>query len=372
MEFIKTAATSTGFGLLFSYMGTIKDCISCVSSWVQGFYLNKATITLRCNIFAIKQELNAQITNPKNPIITNGQISIDFDSCNGPYKITYNETNFYFYVFDNKVEIYFYSLKNYPDLLVNLMKYINNEHISSGVSITFYSSIGAGWSDPQRRPSENVVNINNITNETLMVLNDFDKFKYKEYRYEQEKLPYRRGYFISGISGSGKSMIPRIIAKKYNMPIYQVNLNSDGMDDAVLITLIGNIPPYSIILFDEMEKQYKTLMKNKNVNISNAGILSAIDGANRLSHGTIVIMISNDINILDEEFFSQLLRKGRIDKHFVFKQIYPIYDIDDDSELSTLEIVDDPEELERFNKLNIDNNQKGLNNPEKFNITEEI
>ena len=41
---------------------------------------------------------------------------------------------------------------------------------------------------------------------------------------------------------------------------------------------------------------------------------TAIDGPQRLSHGNIVIMTSNDTYKFTENFKDALLRKGRIDK----------------------------------------------------------
>jgi hypothetical protein len=93
------------------------------------------------------------------------------------------------------------------------------------------------------------------------------------------------------------------------------------MTDTVLTNLVSSVPPYSVIVFDEMDKQYPTAKKNPNINLSDGGILTAIDGVQRLSYATIVIMIVNDINLLDITFRNQLLRHGRIDQSFTFTQI---------------------------------------------------
>jgi hypothetical protein len=50
-------------------------------------------------------------------------------------------------------------------------------------------------------------------------------------------------------------MIP-LIATKYNMSIYTINLNSSFMTDATLISLINNVPENSIVAFDEFTEQY--------------------------------------------------------------------------------------------------------------------
>ena len=48
--------------------------------------------------------------------------------------------------------------------------------------------------------------------------------------------------------------------------------------------------------------------------MSEGGILTAIDGPQRLSHGTIVIMTSNDIYEFTDSFKEALFRKGRVDE----------------------------------------------------------
>ena len=48
--------------------------------------------------------------------------------------------------------------------------------------------------------------------------------------------------------------------------------------------------------------------------MSEGGILTAIDGPQRLSHGTIVIMTSNDIYEFTDNFKEALFRKGRVDE----------------------------------------------------------
>src|SRR5581483_6355315 len=99
-----------------------------------------------------------------------------------------------------------------------------------------------------------------------------------------------------------KSAIPEVLAEKYGMSVYMVNLNSYDMSDAVLINLVANVPPNSIILFDEFDKQYEEILANHDIRISKNGILTAIDGPHRTSHGTLVIVAVNDATVLDAAF----------------------------------------------------------------------
>ena len=85
------------------------------------------------------------------------------------------------------------------------------------------------------------------------------------------------------------------------------------MTDSTLITLFNQVPMNSIILIDEIEKQLETININKNKSLSYGGILSAMAGAEKLSHSVIIIITVNDIDKLDSDFKKSLIRPGRID-----------------------------------------------------------
>jgi hypothetical protein len=141
-----------------------------------------------------------------------------------------------------------------------------------------------------------------------------------EKKYAANNIPYRKGYLLHGGPGTGKTALINIIAIVNGMRIYMVQLNSKDMTDAVLTELLMKVPPRSLIVFDEIDQQYATIIQNKNINISIGGIFSAIDGPARLSHGTIVIFTSNQRNCIPENYMPILLRSGRIDHEFCLNE----------------------------------------------------
>ena len=146
------------------------------------------------------------------------------------------------------------------------------------------------------------------------VIDNINEFMSSEQVYQNNGNPYKKGYLIKGKPGTGKTSIIEYTAIKHNMCIYLVNLNSKNMTDSFLINLLSNVPPHSIIVFEEIDRQIETLNKNNVKYISEGCILTAIDGPQRLSHGTIVIMTSNDTYKFTESFNAALFRKGRIDE----------------------------------------------------------
>lgn len=204
-----------------------------------------------------------------------------------------------------------------PDFLRKYLDIIYKKHNTTDNVIMSYLSEKNSWSLPTiRRPRKNI----KMTSDMEKMYKDVYSFLMPgvEEDYERVGKPYRRGYLIYGPSGSGKTSMIEKIANEHSMAIYLVNFNSDGMTDSVLINLVANVPPRSVIVFDEMDKQYEAIKGNKNIHISTGGILTALDGIPRINHGNIIIIIANDITKFDPDFKTPLLRPGRIDVAFNF------------------------------------------------------
>jgi len=96
----------------------------------------------------------------------------------------------------------------------------------------------------------------------------------------------------------------------YNMSVYCITLNHEKMCDSALTNLINSIPPSSIVVFDEIDKQ----LVDKPKRVSIGGILSAIDGPSRLPTRCLVILTSNVREFLTAPNMEALVRPGRIDQ----------------------------------------------------------
>lgn len=201
--------------------------------------------------------------------------------------------------------------------LKEFVKDCKNKYCSTDKMIICHTPNGNNWSFPIiRRPNKFIEN--NMTMEMREVLSDIDIFMNNSTIYDDRCINYRRGYLIHGPSGCGKTGMIPIIATKYNMEIYVLNFNSPDMSDTSLINLISSVPPRSIIVIEEIDKQIETLRNNNNKYVSIGGILSGLDGPQGLSYGTIIIMTSNSDNFLPPEHMDPLIRPGRIDKKIKF------------------------------------------------------
>ncbi|ARF08445.1 AAA family ATPase [Catovirus CTV1] len=200
-------------------------------------------------------------------------------------------------------------------------KFINNiynKHCSTDKIIIIYTQKNGEWHYPIIRKPCTFKN-EFMTPEMIEVMEDVQKFKSGKNDYDKFGIPFRRGYFLWGASGSGKSTIAEVISKEYNSCIYLLDINSEEMDGAKLKNLISIVPENSIILIDELDKQLEILKNDKTNKLSFGAILSAIDGVPRLSESTILIITANkQLNLTDDQQES-FFRKGRIDYVKEFK-----------------------------------------------------
>lgn len=206
---------------------------------------------------------------------------------------------------------------NGMDCLKRLLSNIYNHHNAPSKIMMYFTSDIDKWSSGICREPRNFDNLI-ITQSMQAVINDFIWFNSNEGKthYEKNGYPYRRGYFLYGSPGTGKTTIAEILSYRYERTVYMITFNSKDMTDNVLINLISRVPRNSIILIEEIDKQLDSIGRNPTVSISDGGLLTAIDGPQRLSNGTIVILTSNRRNILPEDRQRALLREGQIDKTF--------------------------------------------------------
>lgn len=309
---------STGtlvFGYLFQ--DKIKQITNSVLNFMSNIICSSITINVRGSeklVYGIQKELeNIWLTKARN-IIAHGD---DFYTLNnGRYYFRYKYNIIFIDWSENQIILWIAGLN--VELIKEYINYVEKKYNKKDDVIIYYLIDNDKWGNTlYRRPSD----YSNITNDMKNMMNDIDLFFTQKKLYKKNSWPYRKGYIIEGNSGTGKSTIVNVISSKYNMCIYKVVLNCNGLDGNKLTSLINKVPPRSLIVFDEMDKQYESISLNPNVKIFDSDILSAIDGPMRLSHGTIVIMTLNDINKI-KSMMPALTRKGRMDQSFKFNDLY--------------------------------------------------
>ncbi|KAK0438308.1 P-loop containing nucleoside triphosphate hydrolase protein [Desarmillaria tabescens] len=208
------------------------------------------------------------------------------------------------------------------------------------------------WTDSRhKRPMGSIV-LNPGVKE--MLLNDTRDFLKSEKWYADHGIPFRRGYLLHGVPGSGKSSLIHAIAGELMLDIYVVSLSSSWISDSTLTTLMGRVPARCILLLEDLDAAFtRSVSRDKNssgnpegnsdgdndqsdipngpptasrsrrrqrdqlseVNtLSLSGLLNALDGV-AAAEGRLLFATTNHLERLDPA----LSRPGRMDVWIEFK-----------------------------------------------------
>ena len=93
-----------------------------------------------------------------------------------------------------------------------------------------------------------------LQDQASVVLEDAKEFLRSEEWYAERGIPYRRGYLLHGLPGTGKSSLVSAVASELQMPIYLLQLSYELMDDEALQRLLQtmNTTP-SILLLEDVD-----------------------------------------------------------------------------------------------------------------------
>ncbi|KIM34089.1 hypothetical protein M408DRAFT_90304 [Serendipita vermifera MAFF 305830] len=185
----------------------------------------------------------------------------------------------------------------------------------------------------QKRPLSSIVLEPGVKD---MIVADCKDFLRSEDWYAERGIPYRRGYLLHGVPGSGKTSLIHALAGELGLDIYVVSLSAKGMTDTMLMNLMGRIPQRCILLLEDLDAAFtrsvtrdatstgaptgtkatssSATTDSDGNSLSLSGLLNALDGV-AASEGRLLFATTNHIDRLDEA----LRRPGRMDVWINFK-----------------------------------------------------
>ncbi|KAL6756916.1 BCS1 N terminal-domain-containing protein [Haematococcus lacustris] len=148
------------------------------------------------------------------------------------------------------------------------------------------------------------------------LLADCQQYLDSEAWYAHHGIPYRRGYLLYGVPGSGKTSLVTALAGSLAMDIYVVTLSSPAMTDETLRQLLNTAGEKCCLLLEDVDAAFVGREGQAGGTagaITFSGLLNAIDGV-AAQEGRLLFMTTNHINRLS----SALIRPGRVDVRVEF------------------------------------------------------
>lgn len=220
-------------------------------------------------------------------------------------------------------------------MLENFLGEIHRHHKQETEDMVgVYSAISGSWQREKslnKRPLSTLITEQN-TAESIRA--DLEWFYGARSWYAERYIPYRRGYLLYGMPGTGKSSLAHCLASELGLELYVVQLAQMGLDDTSLRRLFKLVPPKSLLLLEDIDCLFSSrqtkpsndvdLVENEDGSFSTqikqsspitlSGLLNALDGVTG-QEGSVVIMTTNHPERLDPA----LIRPGRVDRKVEMK-----------------------------------------------------
>ncbi|KAJ7208849.1 P-loop containing nucleoside triphosphate hydrolase protein [Mycena pura] len=140
-------------------------------------------------------------------------------------------------------------------VLADLIECARKKYLEHGISrVTVHLTDNRGeWAktvSKSRRPMSTLILPTDVKE---MILADAREFLESEKWYNQAGIPHRRGWYLYGEPGTGKSSTIHALAGELGLEIYFVSLANPGIDDYTLAKLISDTPSRCILLIEDID-----------------------------------------------------------------------------------------------------------------------
>lgn len=171
------------------------------------------------------------------------------------------------------------------------------------------------WANIMALPNKSYDSVILPNDEKDKIIDNIKNFFDSEDWYNDLSIPYRRGYLLHGLPGTGKTSLIQMIAKSLNKNICFLNLSSI-IGDEDLMKAFFSLDSNDILVIEEIDAVFnqRKRVDGKFMGTSFSALLNILDGM-IAGHGSITFMTTNHKERLD----AALIRPGRIDFQMEFK-----------------------------------------------------
>lgn len=185
-----------------------------------------------------------------------------------------------------------------------------------GTKIEWYqASSWEGWRNAGALPERSLDSLVLPPGVAERVLADARKFLSERAWYHDHGIPYRRGYLLYGVPGTGKSSLVHMLASTLQLPLYALVLDPTMSDDTVR-SLFARLPKRCIVLLEDLDASGAAVQrteKQESQRLSMSGLLNVLDGVGA-AEGRLLFMTTNYRERLD----AAIVRPGRVDLQVEF------------------------------------------------------
>lgn len=152
------------------------------------------------------------------------------------------------------------------------------------------------------------------------LLADCQRFAENEAWYVARGIPYRRGYLLEGLPGTGKTSLVLAVAGALGKDVYYLSLADPNLTDTQLGNMLREVDDGAVLLLEDIDAMFhgrdKTPESASGVTFS--GLLNALDGV-AAKEGVLTFLTTNHAEQLDPA----LIRPGRVDLRLHFTHATP-------------------------------------------------
>eukprot|EP00035_Acanthoeca_spectabilis_P011909 m.209921 g.209921 ORF g.209921 m.209921 type:complete len:911 (+) comp15478_c1_seq8:133-2865(+) len=119
------------------------------------------------------------------------------------------------------------------------------------------------WNKVASRPRRRMESVILDAGDGERILQDCKEFLSMRGWYVERGIPYRRGYMLEGLPGTGKTSLVRALAGELGLDLYYLNLNAEGLSSQQLDELLRTTSENAIIVLEEVDEAFKKLAEEE-------------------------------------------------------------------------------------------------------------